>query len=224
MLVVDGMLTLLPVTVSSLSIALVLLVLLGRHGVRAAWAFVAGWFAASWLVLLLGMLGVSGLADRAGGTAAGLPPLVQVGVGVAAVATGGVLLARRRRRRGSAPSPELARLARLADGLTPLRSALLGFALVALSVRQWLFLVPAAGFFSAAAVAGGRAWLPVLGAVVASLGVAVPVVIDGAMVRKHACIDGPEIDSHIIDWDKFLPRFGQFRAQEKQSLIQHGLG
>jgi len=52
----------------------------------------------------------------------------------------------------------------------------------------------------------------------------VPVVIDGAMVRKHACIDGPEIDSHIIDWDKFLPRFGQFRAQEKQSLIQHGLG
>jgi formate-dependent nitrite reductase membrane component NrfD len=96
---------------------------------------------------------------------------------VAAVATGGVLLARRRRRRGSAPSPELARLARLADGLTPLRSALLGFALVALSVRQWLFLVPAAGFFSAAAVAGGRAWLPVLGAVVASLGVAVPVVV-----------------------------------------------
>jgi hypothetical protein len=89
MLVVDGMLTLLPVTVSSLSIALVLLVLLGRHGVRAAWAFVAGWFAASWLVLLLGMLGVSGLADRAGGTAPGLPPLVQVGVGVAAVASGG---------------------------------------------------------------------------------------------------------------------------------------
>ncbi len=52
----------------------------------------------------------------------------------------------------------------------------------------------------------------------------VPVVIDGAMVRKHACIDGPEIDSHIIDWDKFLPRFGQFRAQEQQSLAEHGLG
>ncbi|MEN0128950.1 MAG: sulfide/dihydroorotate dehydrogenase-like FAD/NAD-binding protein, partial [Brevundimonas sp.] len=28
----------------------------------------------------------------------------------------------------------------------------------------------------------------------------VPVVIDGALVRKHACIDGPEIDSHLIDW------------------------
>ena len=51
----------------------------------------------------------------------------------------------------------------------------------------------------------------------------VPVVIDGKMVRKHACIDGPEIDSHIIDWDKFLPRFGQFRSQERESRTRHGL-
>jgi glutamate synthase (NADPH/NADH) small chain len=51
----------------------------------------------------------------------------------------------------------------------------------------------------------------------------VPVVIDGAVVRKHACIDGPEIDSHIIDWEKFLPRFGQFRSQERKSLAEHGL-
>jgi glutamate synthase (NADPH/NADH) small chain len=50
----------------------------------------------------------------------------------------------------------------------------------------------------------------------------VPVVIDGAVVRKHACIDGPEIDSHIIDWEKFLPRFGQFRAQEQRSRTEHG--
>jgi len=49
----------------------------------------------------------------------------------------------------------------------------------------------------------------------------VPVVIDGRQVRKHACIDGPEIDSHIIDWDKFLPRFGLFRAQEQASLARH---
>ena len=42
----------------------------------------------------------------------------------------------------------------------------------------------------------------------------VPVLIDGKLVRKHACIDGPEIDAHIIDWDKFLPRFGQFKARE----------
>lgn len=51
----------------------------------------------------------------------------------------------------------------------------------------------------------------------------VPVVIDGAIVRKHACIDGPEIDSHIIDWEKFLPRFGQFRSQERRSMSEHGL-
>ncbi|MEZ5184916.1 MAG: sulfide/dihydroorotate dehydrogenase-like FAD/NAD-binding protein [Candidatus Nanopelagicales bacterium] len=51
----------------------------------------------------------------------------------------------------------------------------------------------------------------------------VPVVIDGRPVRKHACIDGPEIDSHIIEWDKFLPRFNQFSAQEKASRARHGL-
>ncbi len=51
----------------------------------------------------------------------------------------------------------------------------------------------------------------------------VPVTIDGKMVRKHACIDGPELDSHIIDWDKFLPRFQQFKAQEKDSMARHGL-
>jgi len=51
----------------------------------------------------------------------------------------------------------------------------------------------------------------------------VPVSIDGKMVRKHACIDGPEIDSHSIDWDKFLPRFGLFKPQEQASKARHGL-
>jgi glutamate synthase (NADPH/NADH) small chain len=51
----------------------------------------------------------------------------------------------------------------------------------------------------------------------------VPVTLDGKLVRKHACIDGPEIDGHIIDWDKFLPRFSQFRDQEHDSLVRHGL-
>jgi len=51
----------------------------------------------------------------------------------------------------------------------------------------------------------------------------VPVTIDGKMVRKHACIDGPELDAHIIDWDKFLPRFDQFKAQEQESRVKHGL-
>ena len=49
----------------------------------------------------------------------------------------------------------------------------------------------------------------------------VPVTIDGKMVRKHACIDGPEIDAHLIDWDKFLPRFNQFKTQEARSRAAH---
>ncbi|MBV9289683.1 MAG: 2-polyprenylphenol hydroxylase, partial [Hyphomicrobiales bacterium] len=52
----------------------------------------------------------------------------------------------------------------------------------------------------------------------------VPVVIEGKPVRKHACIDGPEIDAHIIDWDKFLPRFEQFKPQEQESRTRHGYG
>jgi NADPH-dependent glutamate synthase beta chain and related oxidoreductases len=51
----------------------------------------------------------------------------------------------------------------------------------------------------------------------------VPVQIDGKMVRKHACIDGPELDAHIIDWDKFLPRFNQFKEQEAEARTKHGL-
>ena len=42
-------------------------------------------------------------------------------------------------------------------------------------------------------------------------------------MRKHACIDGPEIDGHIIDWDKFLPRFNLFKPQEQASKVKHGL-
>lgn len=50
----------------------------------------------------------------------------------------------------------------------------------------------------------------------------VPVTVDGKMVRKHACIDGPELDAHLIDWDKFLPRFLQFRKQEDENKSRHG--
>ena len=53
-------------------------------------------------------------------------------------------------------------------------------------------------------------------------GCMVPVNLEGKMVRKHACIDGPELDSHIIDWDKFLPRFLQFREKEENNKIRHG--
>jgi len=50
----------------------------------------------------------------------------------------------------------------------------------------------------------------------------VPVTLGGRLIRKHACIDGPEIDSHIIDWDKFLPRFQQYKAQEDRNRVRHG--
>ncbi|SQH78136.1 putative Dihydropyrimidine dehydrogenase (NADP(+)) [Shewanella benthica] len=49
----------------------------------------------------------------------------------------------------------------------------------------------------------------------------VPVMENGKLVRKHACIDGPEINSHVIDWDKMLPRFNQFKTQERRSQIKH---
>jgi len=51
----------------------------------------------------------------------------------------------------------------------------------------------------------------------------VPVMEGDKLVRKHACIDGPELDSHSIDWDKFLPRFRVFKAQEQASRANHGL-
>jgi len=50
----------------------------------------------------------------------------------------------------------------------------------------------------------------------------VPVNLDGRLVRKHACIDGPELDAHIIDWEKFLPRFLQYKDQEELSMRNHG--
>ncbi len=50
----------------------------------------------------------------------------------------------------------------------------------------------------------------------------VPVIEDGQLIRKHACIDGPEIDAHAIDWAKFLPRFGLFRSQEQASRAANG--
>jgi glutamate synthase (NADPH/NADH) small chain len=50
----------------------------------------------------------------------------------------------------------------------------------------------------------------------------VPVIEGDQLIRKHACIDGPEIDAHAIDWEKFLPRFGLFRSQEQASRAAHG--
>ena len=51
----------------------------------------------------------------------------------------------------------------------------------------------------------------------------VPIQQEEKLMRKHACVDGPEFDAHIIDWDKLLPRFKQFSMQEQLSLDTKGL-
>ena len=51
----------------------------------------------------------------------------------------------------------------------------------------------------------------------------VPIQQEEKLIRKHACVDGPEFDAHIIDWDKLLPRFKQFSLQEQLSLETKGL-
>ncbi|MDP3804567.1 MAG: sulfide/dihydroorotate dehydrogenase-like FAD/NAD-binding protein [Candidatus Omnitrophota bacterium] len=36
-------------------------------------------------------------------------------------------------------------------------------------------------------------------------------------VTKFACVDGPEFDGHLIDWDGFMKRQKRFKAEEKVS-------
>ncbi|MCL1906816.1 MAG: sulfide/dihydroorotate dehydrogenase-like FAD/NAD-binding protein [Propionibacteriaceae bacterium] len=50
----------------------------------------------------------------------------------------------------------------------------------------------------------------------------VPYEEEGKLVRKHACVDGPELEAHRIDWDKFLPRFNLFKTQEMEARSRHG--
>lgn len=35
---------------------------------------------------------------------------------------------------------------------------------------------------------------------------------------KFTCVDGPEFDGHIVNWDEFLKRQKRFKSEEKQSL------
>lgn len=35
---------------------------------------------------------------------------------------------------------------------------------------------------------------------------------------KFACVDGPEFDAHLVDWDGFLKRQKRFKDEEKRSL------
>jgi len=50
----------------------------------------------------------------------------------------------------------------------------------------------------------------------------VPVHEGDQLVRRRARIDGPELDAHTIDWDKFLPRFNLFKAQEQEARVRRG--
>jgi threonine/homoserine/homoserine lactone efflux protein len=179
--IVDGLVTILPVTASTLSVALVLLILVGKGGVRSGTAFVMGWFVGAWAVLVLAMLGVLTLLPQSAG---GLPPLVQAAIGVAAVTLGVAVLARRRLW-PEAGSRERARLATTADALSPRRSVALGVVLVAASPRQWVFLLPAAILFTQADTTGAVLVLPLVGAVVATVGVATPVAVAVALRRSR---------------------------------------
>ena len=51
----------------------------------------------------------------------------------------------------------------------------------------------------------------------------VPIHKEDKLLRKHACVDGPEFDAHSIDWEKLLPRFKQFNLQELRSQELKGL-
>jgi ferredoxin--NADP+ reductase len=38
---------------------------------------------------------------------------------------------------------------------------------------------------------------------------------------KFVCVDGPEFDGHLVDFDNMMKRLGAYKAQERQSLEKH---
>lgn len=40
-------------------------------------------------------------------------------------------------------------------------------------------------------------------------------------VTKFACVDGPEFDGHLVDFDEVMKRAKMYRAEEKESLERH---
>ena len=202
---VDGLVTILPVTLSTLSNALVLFVLVGDHGLKSGAALVGGWFVGAWGVLLLGTLGVLTAVPE---SPTDVLPALRVVLGFSAIVFGGLALGRLRLRPGAARRDQ-ARMAALADALTPPRSALLGFALVALSPRQWAFLVPAAVLLAAeVARPAALGVLPVVGALVATAGVAAPLIVAGATVRRYP----QALPSARRWWSRHGDRFGGYAA------------
>ncbi|HJJ91166.1 MAG TPA: sulfide/dihydroorotate dehydrogenase-like FAD/NAD-binding protein [Methanocorpusculum sp.] len=45
------------------------------------------------------------------------------------------------------------------------------------------------------------------------------VIVDGKM--KFACVDGPEFDAHLVDWDDLMARQQMYVAEEKKSMVYH---
>ncbi len=59
-----------------------------------------------------------------------------------------------------------------------------------------------------------------------------PVMIDGTGMcggcrvsvggeTKFACVDGPEFDGNLVDWDLFFSRQSQYAEEEKQAMLEH---
>ncbi|MBQ5530576.1 MAG: sulfide/dihydroorotate dehydrogenase-like FAD/NAD-binding protein, partial [Kiritimatiellae bacterium] len=34
---------------------------------------------------------------------------------------------------------------------------------------------------------------------------------------KFVCVDGPEFDGHLVDWDGMMQRMGAFKRQEREA-------
>lgn len=39
---------------------------------------------------------------------------------------------------------------------------------------------------------------------------------------KFACVDGPDFDGHLVDFDEAIRRSSMYRSEERQSMEQHG--
>lgn len=42
--------------------------------------------------------------------------------------------------------------------------------------------------------------------------------------RKYACVDGPEFDGHLIDWDEAISRLGTYKEQEAECRLRGNKG
>ncbi len=38
---------------------------------------------------------------------------------------------------------------------------------------------------------------------------------------KFACVDGPDFDGHLVDWDEFMRRSAMYKEQEAEAMAKH---